>query len=263
MRISLLAFLLAAACGSGSSQPAGDTTEPSPTPAATEPAPAEPVATEPAEPAPPAEPPKIPEPQEAGPDIYKVLVENDTIRMFEATFAVGSEIALHQHPDLVAYAVTGGKLEVTQPGGKPEVFDLTPGMAIFDKAQSHSAKNVGETEIKLVVVELRAGGTAAPEGGDPAKVGPKQYKQVLDHERARVFEVTFAKGAKIKAHAHPDHAVYVLSGGKLEITETGKEPQALELEAGQAVFLPAQVHSAKNLGKTPVKLVVFEIKPTE
>jgi quercetin dioxygenase-like cupin family protein len=76
----------------------------------------------------------------------------------------------------------------------------------------------------------------------------------------RVLEVTFAKGVKIPAHSHPDHAVYVLTPGEIEITTDGK-PQKMELTAGQAVFIPAQTHAAKNTGKTAFKLVVFELKP--
>ena len=95
---------------------------------------------------------------------------------------------------------------------------------------------------------------------DPATVGPQVYKQVLDNERVRVFEVTFKPGAKIDTHSHPDHVAYVIGGGKLEITGKDGKTDKFDLKKGQAVFLPAQSHSARNTGKSTTKLVVVEIK---
>jgi quercetin dioxygenase-like cupin family protein len=192
------------------------------------------------------------------------VFENEQVRILEATFKPGDKIALHQHPDHVAYVLSPGKLHVSGADGKAQDFDLKAGQAVFLPAQSHAAENTGTTEAKLVVVELRTpGGTAAPQGGDPAKVGPKIYKSVLDNERVRVFEVTFAKGAKIAAHAHPDHAAYVISPGKLKITPTNGKAQERELQAGQGVFISAEAHAAENTGTTETKLLVVEIKPAK
>ena len=95
---------------------------------------------------------------------------------------------------------------------------------------------------------------------DPATVGPQIYKQVLDNERVRVFEVTFKPGATIDTHSHPDHVAYVLSGGKLEITGKDGKTDVYDLKKGQAVFLPAQSHKARNASKSTTRLVVVERK---
>ena len=95
---------------------------------------------------------------------------------------------------------------------------------------------------------------------DPAVVGKGIYKQVLDNDKVRVFEVTFKPGAKIDMHSHPDHVAYVVTPGKLNITGKDGKTDAFDLKTGMAVFLPAQAHSANNPGKTMVKLVVTELK---
>jgi quercetin dioxygenase-like cupin family protein len=264
MKKTLASVLAALAIGCGSSQ--SDPAMPEPVePAAPveEPAPAEPTTAAPAEPAPPAEPARQEpgDPLEVGPDIYKELFANESVRVLEVTFAPGAKIAMHKHPDHVAYAVTGGKLKIAPAEGEAQEMEIQPGMALFMPAQAHAAENTGTTELKLAVVELNKKGTAAPEGKDPVVAGKKIYKLVLDDPHVRVLEVSFKKGGKIAAHAHPDHAIYVLEGGKLSVTGADGTAQELELQAGQATFLPAAVHSAKNTGKTPVKAVVFEIKP--
>ncbi len=137
---------------------------------------------------------------------------------------------------------------------------------MFLAAQAHSAENKTDKEIKAVVVELRAASKSpAPKGKDPLKAGAKVYKKVFENEKVRVLEATFKKGAKMPDHAHPDHWNYVAEAGQLEVTaanaEGKKEKQKLDLTLGQGVFIPAAVHSAKNTGKTQVRVVVFELKP--
>ena len=202
-----------------------------------------------------------PDPHVAGPNIYRTVLENESLRMYEVTFKPGARIAPHSHPDHVAFIVSGGTLSVTQPGQEAQVFQLKSGEAAFLPAQSHEAANTGMTEVKLATVELRKPGAPAPAGTEPHKAGPTIYRSVFENDRVRVFEVTFEKGAKIAAHSHPDHAVYVLEGGKLRISAPGRAPQDLELKAGEGAFLPAQAHTAENLGSSRVRLIVYELKP--
>jgi len=264
-----LALLLSIVVACGGSNPEPSTPAAPAAPSAATAAPAEPAPTPPpaATTTPPgpsagAAPAKGGDPLEVGPNIYRKAFDNEQVRVMEVTFKPGDKIALHQHPDHFVYVVTPGKLRISGADGKAQDLDLKAGQAMFLPAQSHSAENPGTTETKLVVVELRtAGGAPAPKGEEPSKVGPKIYKQVFDNERVRAFEVTFAKGAKIGMHAHPDHAVYVISPGKLKISAQGGKANEMALTAGQAVFIPAEAHTAENTGATEAKLLVVELKP--
>jgi len=97
---------------------------------------------------------------------------------------------------------------------------------------------------------------------DPAKVASNVYKSVLlDNEKVRVMAVEFAPGETTAWHQHPNHVVYAITDGKLEITDKGKLPSTIDIKAGTAMYLPAVTHMAKNVGTTTVKLVVTELKP--
>src|SRR5262245_22019373 len=90
------------ACGSSQPVPVQEPTEAVPAePTTAETAtPAEPAT--PPEPPAPAEPPPPPAPPEAhvaGPDVYKVLAENETARVYEIKMAKGAKVPMHQHPD--------------------------------------------------------------------------------------------------------------------------------------------------------------------
>lgn len=264
---SALSFVVLAACGGSSAQ---QPTTPTPTPepvAAAEPAPVvtPEVPSAPAPAAEPVEPPKPAEPGdplEVGASFYKKVFEDDKVRVLEVTFQPGDKIPAHKHPDHVAYVLAGGKLKIAANDAAAQELDLKTGDAVLLKAQSHTGENTGTTEVKAVIVELKiAGGTAAPAGKDPLKAGGKMYKLLLDDPRVRVLEVTFKAGQKIAKHTHPDHAVYVVEGGKLKISPEGAEAQEMDLPAGAAVTIPAGQHSAVNTGKTKVRAIVFELKP--
>ena len=95
------------------------------------------------------------DPLKVGPNIYKKILENERVRMLEVKFAPGDSIAMHSHPDHAVYAITGGKLRVTTSDGKTQVADLKAGDPIWFPAVIHGAKNIGDTSLKLLVVELK------------------------------------------------------------------------------------------------------------
>ena len=99
---------------------------------------------------------------------------------------------------------------------------------------------------------------------DPMKVGPKVYKKVLfENAKVRVMSVEFTPGQTMPWHSHPDHTIYALTDGTLEITDKGKPAVIAKMKAGDVMFMPAVTHMGKNIGKNTVKLVVTELKPAK
>lgn len=93
----------------------------------------------------------------------------------------------------------------------------------------------------------------------PLEVAPDMYKLVSENDRVRVMEVTFKPGEKIAEHSHPDHFVYVLEAGTLQITNAAGVTDA-ELKVGDVIWINAESHSAVNTGTTQVRLLVTELK---
>jgi quercetin dioxygenase-like cupin family protein len=81
----------------------------------------------------------------------------------------------------------------------------------------------------------------------------------MENDRVRLLDTLFKPNDNAAMHSHPDHVIYVLKGGKIKITSSGKT-DVLDLKAGQAMFLKAQSHEAENIGKTDVDLLVVELK---
>jgi beta-alanine degradation protein BauB len=114
----------------------------------------------------------------------------------------------------------------------------------------------------VVVGIVLASGVSVVRADDPIKVAPDMYTLVFENPRVRVMQVVFKPGQSIKKHSHPDHYVYVLSGGQLEISkDEGKN--VADLTTGQVIWIPAETHWAKNVGSTEIKLLVNELKSTK
>lgn len=90
-------------------------------------------------------------------------------------------------------------------------------------------------------------------------ISPDLYKQLFDTLNIRILEGTYKPGDSSIIHAHPDFALYVLDGSTVELTSMDGNKQNIEFKKGMAVVLPAATHSAKNIGKTTLRLIVVEV----
>jgi quercetin dioxygenase-like cupin family protein len=96
------------------------------------------------------------------------------------------------------------------------------------------------------------------------KISPNLYTQLADTLNIRVLQGVYKPGDSSILHAHPDFALYVLEGSTAELTGEDGKKQNVEFKTGMAVVLPAAIHSAKNIGKSTLRLVVMEVnRPRE
>jgi len=62
--------------------------------------------------------------------------------------------AMHSHPDLAMYVISPTKAEFTEKDGTKRVMALDKGMILIVPADTHSVKNIGKTEAKVLLVEV-------------------------------------------------------------------------------------------------------------
>jgi quercetin dioxygenase-like cupin family protein len=89
------------------------------------------------------------------PDIYKVLLENDAVRVLEIRMRQGAKSQMHSHPQSIAIVLNDQRIKFTFPNGKSDVADLKRGQAMWFDAVSHSAENIGTEDADGVLVELK------------------------------------------------------------------------------------------------------------
>ena len=86
-----------------------------------------------------------------------VLFENEEVMVVEVRFAPGAISPLHTHryPGRVIYVLSGGVLEFTPEGGKPRSAQVVAGKANWFPKESHTIRNVGDTEVRAVEIEIK------------------------------------------------------------------------------------------------------------
>jgi quercetin dioxygenase-like cupin family protein len=87
--------------------------------------------------------------------IYKVLLENDRVRLLEVRMKPGDSSAMHSHPACAIYPLNDTKAKFTPPDGDGMEVELKAGQALFHEAESHAVENLGTTEAHVILFELK------------------------------------------------------------------------------------------------------------
>lgn len=94
------------------------------------------------------------DPTTTDPDKYKVVFENDRVRVLEYRDEPGGKTSPHGHPDSVMIPLTSFDRRLTV-GEQSRDVSLAPGDIRWLDAQTHSGENIGDTPTYVVFVELK------------------------------------------------------------------------------------------------------------
>ena len=82
-------------------------------------------------------------------------LENPRVRVLEATIKPGDKEQTHSHPAYVIYVIAGGKFRNHAADGTVTDGEFKTGDVIYRDPITHWAENIGDTTIRLVLVELK------------------------------------------------------------------------------------------------------------
>lgn len=97
------------------------------------------------------------DPVKVAPQAFTERLNNAHVRVLEYTSKPGQKDPMHSHPDIMIYVIQGGKLKSTTPDGKSTVIDFKTGDVMWRDAVTHTGENVGTTEMKALLVEVKHG----------------------------------------------------------------------------------------------------------
>jgi beta-alanine degradation protein BauB len=95
------------------------------------------------------------DPVKISPQYYKVLLENDEVRVLEYHLKPGEKEAMHSHPAGIVYTLSDGRMKTTVPNGESHESERKAGEAIWRDPVTHSAENTGTSEIRALAVEMK------------------------------------------------------------------------------------------------------------
>ena len=111
------------------------------------------------------------DPCETDPDKYRVVFENERVRVLEYRDGPGDSTSLHAHPDSVMYTLSSFQRRLFV-GDMTRDVELEAGLATWLPAQQHRGENIGSTDTHVLFVELKATGGMAAEAS-PGALGPQ------------------------------------------------------------------------------------------
>ena len=109
------------------------------------------------------------DPVETNPDHYKVVFENDRVRVLEYTDRPGERTTPHAHPDRVMHTLSYFRRRL-HAGVAHRDVELPAGMTGWLPAQEHSGENIGDTPTHVLFVELEE---RSGEQEDRRRLGPR------------------------------------------------------------------------------------------
>src|ERR1700736_746533 len=98
------------------------------------------------------------DPVKTSPQYYRVLLENDQVRVLEYRLKPGEKEAMHSHLAGVVYVLSGGKLKFSYPDGRTEEKAAATGETIWREPTTHAVENVGDTEAHAIAIDLKTSG---------------------------------------------------------------------------------------------------------
>ena len=204
-------------------------------------------------------------PEEVSPDVYKVLLDNEDVKVLEVTFEPGQSDNMHDHYPVTFYLLQGGKAQVTLPDGTVNEGEFPTGFTGHNTEKvRHQVKNIGETTIKILLVERKKSHPTSESIEKlilPEEVSPDVYQVILENDDVKVLNVTFAPGQGDNIHEHGVITYYGIKGGKLQNTLADGSVKEMEVPDGFVGHGNNIVkHQMENVGDDAVKVIIVEHK---
>jgi hypothetical protein len=94
------------------------------------------------------------DPVRTNPELYRLLFENDRVRVLEYLDRPGDRTAPHRHPDSVMVTLSAFSRRISA-GGREVDVELPAGHARWVAAQEHTGENTGTGQTHSIFVELK------------------------------------------------------------------------------------------------------------
>jgi hypothetical protein len=197
----------------------------------------------------------------AAPENHKVILENDAVRVLEATVPLHSKEVPHTHfwPS-VFFEQTSGRDE---PWKAVKIRWSEGGPAKGFPSSDHDRHNL---LIELKNVDCQPAPSPELPATDGVTIHDPNISVVLENPYVRVLSVRVPPGEKEPWHTHtwPAVVVYFRLPPSQRLSPDGKKTPRAELKEMQVTFdaTSQPLHSIENLGKVVYQAYRVEIKPT-
>jgi quercetin dioxygenase-like cupin family protein len=98
---------------------------------------------------------KAQDPAKIDPAHYKVLLDNEYVRILDVRHKPGDKSPMHSHPHHAVYWLTGSTLKFTSSDGKIKTVTTKAGQVVWRDAETHTVEITGKTPSHSLDIELK------------------------------------------------------------------------------------------------------------
>lgn len=194
------------------------------------------------------------------PKHYKILLENEHVRVLRISYKPKEKSVMHEHPANVVVFLGSSQTKFTLADGSATETSPKAGEVAFGEAVKHLPENIGSTTVEAVLVELKGKPPMTSATVDPVKVDPSHHKVEFENDRVRVLRINFKPHDMTKEHDHPNGVAIFLTDVKAKFALGGGKTREGANKRGEAIWAAAESHAVENLGNKPAEVILVELK---
>ena len=193
---------------------------------------------------------------------YKVMFENEQVRVLRIHYNPKEKSVMHEHPASVVVFLNDSKAKFTLPDGSTTTDGGgKAGQVRFSDAGKHLPENIGATPVEAVLVELKGkSGMGSAVALDPVKLDPSRHKIELENDKVRVLRIKIKAEDTTKQHEHPNGVAIFLTDVKTKFTRGDGATREGANKRGEAIWAAAEKHTVNNVADRPAEIILVELK---
>jgi len=196
----------------------------------------------------------------AAPDHHKVILQNDMVRVLEATVPLHSKEPPHTHPwPSVFFEQTSGRDEPWK------TVNIRWSAGGPSKGYESADRDRHNLLVEVKNSDCQPAASAELPDTDAVKIHDPNMTIAVENVYVRVLSVKIPPGGREPWHTHTWPAVIVYFGlpASQRFTKDGKATPRAEFKELQVTYDPngQPLHSIENLGKTVYQAYRVELKP--
>src|SRR4051812_23841484 len=187
----------------------------------------------------------------------RTLLENDKVRVLQATDQPHTPTAPHQHKlnRVMIYLQPGGQ-RITPEGGAAANLKWRAGEAKWSPAGgTHVSEIMSGAPVTMIEVEIKKEGDPAKKvttALDPPKVDPQDYRVEFENSQVRVVRVRMPAKRAVPMHEHQlDRVVVYLTDQNTRVTTEDGKAETVQHKAADASWGGPTKHREDNLNDAP------------
>ncbi len=208
---------------------------------------------------------KYPLASEVSPKQYRILAENDYLRIMLASWEPGEVDEMHSHPPFAAYFLTDFDGLLHYPDGTSSKMIIKAGRAVAKQADpAHAVENSSNEKSVMILVERKVENPVEPlEDAAPLshEMSPEVYNVVAENEHLRVVIATWQPGQRDLFHSHPPFAAYLITDLEGLLIMPGGSTVHVDFSGGKGMAQYSDPsHSFENLSDKTTRMLIVEAK---